>query len=102
MSANRNLAPGVDTTLLKTHFSVVTDAVGALKFLVKYNKFQPTVNLVRSFSSFSGFTPHTIFPYVTFLYSSTCVLLIKITVFVPFTILIPYANCPSSFAKFLS
>ena len=32
MSSNRHLAPGVDTTLLKTHFTVVTDAVGALIF----------------------------------------------------------------------
>ena len=66
MSSNRHLAPGVDTTLLKTHFSVVTDAVGELIFPVKSNKFPPTVNLVRYFSSFSGFTSHSIFPYVTF------------------------------------
>ena len=62
MSANRHLAPGVDTTLLKTHFAVVTDAVGALRFPVKSNKFPPTVNLVRSFSSFSGFISQTILP----------------------------------------
>ena len=67
MSSNRHLAPGVDTTLLKTHFSVVNDAVGVLRFLEKYNKFHPTVNLVLSFSFFSGFTLNTIFPYVTFL-----------------------------------
>ena len=52
MSANRHLAPGVNTTLLKTHFSVVTDAVGALRFPVKSNKFPSTVNLVRSLSFF--------------------------------------------------
>ena len=46
MSTNRHLAPGVDTTLLKTHFAVVTDAVGALIFPVKSNKFLPTVTLV--------------------------------------------------------
>ena len=56
MSANRHLSRGVDTTLLKTHFAVVTDAVGALRSPVKSNKFPHTVNLVRSFSSFSGFT----------------------------------------------
>ena len=67
MSANRHLAPGVDTTLLKTHFAMVTDAVGALRFPVKSNKFPPTVNIVRSFSSFYVFTLHTILPYVTFL-----------------------------------
>ena len=67
MSANRHLAPGVDTTLLKTYFSVVTDSVGVLRFPVKSNKFLPTVNLVRSLSYFSGLTSHTIFPYVTFL-----------------------------------
>ena len=66
MSAKRHLAPGVYTTLLKTHFSVVTYSVGALIFPVKSNKYLPTVNLVGSFSSFSGFTVHTIFPYVTF------------------------------------
>ena len=67
MSANRNLAPGVDTTLLNMHFKVLMDAVGEMRFPVKSNKFPPTVNLVRSFFSFSGFTSHTIFPYVTFL-----------------------------------
>ena len=66
MSANRHLAPGVDTKLLNTHFAVVTDVVGALRFPVKSNKFLPTVNLVRYFFSFSGFTLHTIFPYVNF------------------------------------
>ena len=62
MYASRHLAPGVETTLLKTHFSVVTDDVGALIFPVKSNKFPPTVNLVRSFSSFSGFISQTILP----------------------------------------
>ena len=55
MSSNRHLSPGVDTTLLKTHFSVVTDAVGVMRFLEKYNKFHPTVNLVLSFSFFFWF-----------------------------------------------
>ena len=62
MSASRHLAPGVETTLLKTHFYVVTDAVGALIFPVKYNKFPPTVNIVRSFSSVSGFISQTVLP----------------------------------------
>ena len=66
MSANRHLASGVDTTLLKKCFSVVIDEVGALILPVKLNKFPPTVNLVRSFSYFSGFNLHTILPYVTF------------------------------------
>ena len=57
----------IDTTLLNKHFDVVTDAVGALIFPVKSNKFPPTVNLVQSFSYFSGSNLHTIFPYVTFL-----------------------------------
>ena len=65
MSTNIHLDPGVDTTLLKTHFAMVTDAVGVLRFPVKSNKFPHTVNLVSSFSSFYGFTSHTIFPYVT-------------------------------------
>ena len=102
MSVNRHVAPGVYTRLLKTHFSVVTDAVGALNFSVKSNKFPPTVNMVRSFSSFYGFNSHTIFPYVTFLSFGTCVLEMKITAFVPFAVLVPWANCPSSFAKDLS
>ena len=67
MSASIHLAPGVETTLLKTHFAVVTDAVEALRFSVKSNKFPPTVNLVRSFSSFYGFISQTILPLVTFL-----------------------------------
>ena len=66
MSANRHLAPGVDTTLLNKYFAVATDAVGALIFPVKSNKFPPTVNLVSSLSSFSGFNLHTILPNVTF------------------------------------
>ena len=66
MSDNRHLAPGVDTTLLKTNFSVVTDAVGALRFPVKSNKCPPTVNLMLPFYYFSGFTLHTILPYVNF------------------------------------
>ena len=60
--ANRHLTPGVDTTLLKSHFAVVTDAVRALRFPVKSNKFPPPVNLLRSFSSFSGFISQTIIP----------------------------------------
>ena len=67
MLANTHLAPGVDTTLLKKHLAVVTDAVGELRLPVKSKKFLTTVNLVHSFSFFSGFTSHTIFPYVTFL-----------------------------------
>ena len=59
---NRHLAPGVNTTLLKTHFAVVTDAVGALILPVKYNKFPSTVNLMLSFSCFSGFISQTILP----------------------------------------
>ena len=55
MSANRHLDPGVDTTLIKTHFDVINDAMGELRFPVKPNKFPPTFNLVLSFSSFSGF-----------------------------------------------
>ena len=102
MSANKHLAPGVDTTLLKTHFSVVTDSVGALIFPVKSNKFLPTVNLGCSFSSFSGFTLHTILPYVTFLSWGIWDLGTKMTLFVPFTPHIPWANCPNSFAKDLS
>ena len=65
MSSNIPISPGVDTTLLKTHFAVVTDAVGAMIFPVKSNKFPPTVNIVHSFSYFSGFTSHTILPCVT-------------------------------------
>ena len=81
MSANRHLAPGVYTTLLKTHFAVVTDAVGAVRLPVKSNNFPPTINLVCSFSSFSGFNSHTIFPYVTFLSLGNCVLGMKMTAF---------------------
>ena len=66
MSANRHLDPGVDTTLLNTHFYVVTDAVGAMRFPMNSNKFPPNFNLVRSLSSFSGFTLHTVLTYVTF------------------------------------
>ena len=66
MSANRHLAPGFDTILLKTNFSVVMDAVGGVIFPLKSNKSPPTVNLVRCLSSFSGFNLHTILSYVNF------------------------------------
>ena len=69
MSDKGHISPGVDTTLLKTHFAVVTDAVGALRFPAKYNKFLPTVNRVLSFSSFFGFTSHNILLYETFFIS---------------------------------
>ena len=62
MSASRHLAPGMEIEMLKTHFAVVTDAVGALIFPVNSNKFTPTVSLVRSFYSFSGFISQTILP----------------------------------------
>ena len=68
MSANRHPAPGFDITLLKTHFAVVTDAVGAMRFLVKSNNIPSTVNKVRSFSSFSGLTSHNILLYATFIF----------------------------------
>ena len=67
MSDNRQLAPMVDTKLLRTYLVVVNDAVGALRFPVKSNKFPPTVNLMRSFSFLSVFNSHNILPYVTFL-----------------------------------
>ena len=89
MSANRHLAPGVDTTLLKTHFVVVTDSVGALRLPVISNNFPPTVNLVRSYSSFYGSTSQTILPYLNFLSLGTLDLGTNMTVFVPFNPLIP-------------
>ena len=102
MSANTHLDPGVETTLPKTHFEVVTDAVGSIIFPVKSNKFPPTVNMVRSLYSFSGFSSHIIFPYVTFQYFGTCVLEMKITALVSLTVLITWANCSSSFGKDIS
>ena len=99
MLANRHLVNWVDTKLLNTHWAVLTDAVGALRFPVKCNKFPPTINLMRSFSSFSGFTSQTIFSYVTFLCLGTLNLGIKMTIFVPLASLIPWYNCPNLFAK---
>ena len=60
MSANINPPPGVDTTLLNTRFAGVADAVGELRFTVKSNTFTPTVNIVRYFSAFYGFTSQTL------------------------------------------
>ena len=99
MLANIHLSPGVDTTLLKTHFAVVNDTVGALRLPVKSNKYPPTANILFSLSYFSGFFLHTILPYVTFLSLVTWALRMKTTVFFPFTPLIPWANCPNSFEK---
>ena len=76
---------------------MVTDDVGALGFPVNSKKFPPTFNLVLSFSYFYVFNSHTIFPYATILYFWTCVFGMNITVFVTFTVLIPWYNCPSSF-----
>ena len=99
MSTNRHLAPGVYTKPLKTNIAVVTDAVGVLRFPLNSNKFPLTVILVCSFYSFSGFNLHTILPNVTFSSVGTYVFEMKTTVFVPFTVMIPWANCPSSFTK---
>ena len=101
MLSNRHLAPGVDTTFLKTHFSVATGAVGALRFTVKSKTFPSTVNLVFSFSSFFYFHFAYNFALCYFLYFWTCVLWIKMTLSIPFTILISWANCTSSFAKYI-
>ena len=75
------------------------DDVGALICTVKSNTFSLIVNMVRSFSSFSGFNSHTILPYVTFIFFGTCFFGVKINVFVTFTFMIPWTNCPSSFAN---
>ena len=95
---NIHLAPGIDTTLLNAHFAVATDDVGALIFPAKSNKFTPTVNLDLSFSSFYGFNSHTILPYVTFFFLGLC-FWNEYNFFFPFTVLIPWANLPSSFAN---
>ena len=55
--------------------------------------------MVRYFCSFYGFNLYTILPYVTFLSFVAFVFEMKITVFVPFTVLITWANWPSSFTK---
>ena len=102
MSSNRHLAPEVDIKLLKKHFDAVTDAVGALRFPVKSNKFPPTVSLVRSFYSFSGFISQNILPKVTFLSLGTLYFGMNMTVFVPLTSLIPWASWPNLLAKDLS
>ena len=99
MSDNIHLSSGVDTILLKIHFAVATGAVGALIFPVKSNFFHLTVNLDCYFFSFSGFNSHNILMYVNFLSLRTCDFEMKFTVFVPFTVLIPRDNFPSSFAK---
>ena len=101
MLANRHLPPGVDTTPSKTHFAVATVASGALIFLVKSNKFPTTVNLVRSLSSFSGFTLQNILPYVNFLSLGTCYLRMNMTAFVPFNPLkLSQFFCKGSFLNF--
>ena len=51
---------------MNTQVAVVTDAVGALGFLVKYKKKSLSVYLILSLSRFSCFNLHTILPYVTF------------------------------------
>jgi len=66
MSAVRHFSPGVEITLLKIHFTVATEAIGVLRFPMKSRRFPPTVRQVFSFTALSGFSAHTIFPYVTF------------------------------------
>ena len=46
MSATRNLAPGVEMTLLNRHLAVVTVAVGVLNRPGKLIRFPPTVSCV--------------------------------------------------------
>ena len=102
MLANRHISPGVDTILFKTHFAVVTDAIVALRFPVKSNKFPHTVNMVSYFSYFYGFNFPTLLIYLNFLYFGTCVFEMKINVLVPLTVLVPWVNFPSSFSKYRS
>ena len=94
ISANRNLTPGVDNTLLSTHFSIVTDAVGALTFPVKSNKLTPMI--IWFFLSLVCFLAHYLSVCDLF-YFGTCVFGINIIVFVPFVVLIPWDKCLSSF-----
>ena len=82
---------------MKTHFAIVTKAVVVLKFPMQSRRFLPTVRQVLSFTALTGFSAHTIFPYVTFLFLGTSALGIAIMVLVPFMSLMPCANCPSSF-----
>ena len=79
---------------------MVTDAVGALRFYVKSNKFPPAFNLVRSFSLLFWLQlAHYFSICEVFKYFGNCVLEMKITVLVPYTVLVPWADSPSSFAK---
>jgi hypothetical protein len=66
MSMTRNLAPGVEMTLLIRVFAVVKPDI-RVEFSPGYSIWSPpTVNLVRSFSSLWSFMSTTNDPYVTF------------------------------------
>ena len=94
MSAVRHLALGVDTTLLKTHFAVVTEAVGALRFPMNGNKLPPTVSLVRCTSALSVLMSQHIRPYVIVLPEGTKHFLMKTIVCCSFYV--PDALCKLS------
>ena len=90
MSAVRALAFGMDMTLLRRHFAVVTEAVGVLRFPVQSNKFPPTVRRVWQCSSLSGLMLQTIFPSVTvFSPKGTFYFGMKLILSVPLMFLIP-------------
>ena len=91
MSAVRHLTLGVDITLLKTHFAVVTEAVGALRFPMNDNKLPPTVSLVRCTSAFSVLMSQHIRPYVIVLPEGTKTLIDKHYCVCSFYF--PYALC---------
>ena len=58
----RVFALGVDITLFRRHFVVVTEAVGVLRFPGKSRRFPHTVRRVRYFSALSGLMSQFILP----------------------------------------
>ena len=101
MSAVMHLAPGVEITLLKRHFAVVTVAVGVVRMPEKGSKLPHTVMRVRWVSDLFGRMSHTILGYVTLLVpNGTSDFKMKWMVFVPSILfLTPWARRPNSLAN---
>ena len=62
-----HFAPGVEITLLKRHFAVVTVAVGVVRMPAKGNKLPHTVMRVRCVSDLLGRMSQTILGNITLL-----------------------------------
>ena len=96
MSRVAYLAPLVEITEFQWALIVIIAAVGMLVVPSYEIRFPPAVNLTLWVSVFWGRMAQTILAYVTFLCFGTLLRWMKKMVFLPFILLYPCANQPSS------